>query len=374
MLNRRLLRIKAMQSIYSFKQNEESDYNLALEKLKEDFRFELNMIGKFEAPRMKKEEEIATQIFKNTVLPTEQTEVDTSELSDKGKELANDTIQFYKTKRSKDYIHHKRKMVREAEEIYDRYILLLHLFNEMVALDTSKGIFASNKAIKCLLSSEKLIKLIKTKEVKWDTATVRSWYKIISKEETLLENLKAENDDFEGHRMRFRIIIRDFIFKHDIALSYFDELDINWAENKSILKSMLINTVKSIEEDSCEDADLFLLSRNWEDDRQFFQQLFELYVEQENYYDELILEKAKTWSADRIAVVDKILMKMAICEILNYSNIPVKVSINEYIDISKIYSTPKSGQYINGMLEEIAKKLKNEGKIKKSGRGLIDNK
>ncbi len=374
MLNRRLLRIKAMQSIYSFKQNEESDYNLALEKLKEDFRFELNMIGKFEAPRFKKDEEIATLIFKNAIEPQEHAEIDASELSEKGKELANDAIHFYKTKRSKDYIHHKRKMVTEAEKIYDRYILLLHLFNEMVSLDAEGGIFVSNPVINCLLKSEKLARLIKTKEVKWDTATIKSWYKIINKEEELLENLKKEANDFEGNRMRFRIIIRDFIFKHDVVLSYFDELDINWSENKSILRSMLINTVKSIEEGACEDADLFLLSRNWEDDRHFFQQLFELYVEQENYYDELIVEKTKTWSADRIAVVDKILMKMAICEMLNFPNIPVKVSINEYIDVSKSYSTPKSGQYINGMLDEISKKLKNEGKIKKSGRGLIDNK
>ena len=117
-----------------------------------------------------------------------------------------------------------------------------------------------------------------------------------------------------------------------------------------------------------------MLSKNWKDDRTFFKELFELYVAQENYYDELIAEKTRTWAADRIAVIDKILMKMAICEMLNYPNIPVKVSINEYIDISKNYSTPKSGQYINGMLDEISKKLSNEGKIKKSGRGLNDNK
>jgi N utilization substance protein B len=363
-----------MQSIYSFKQNEESDFNITVDKLKEDFRFELNMIGKVEAPRMKVEENIAIQLFRNAVLPFESIEVDVTKLSDISKGLANDAILFYKTKRSKDYLHHKSKMIIEAEKIYDRYILLLHFFNEMVQLDVPDGIFTGNKAINCLLSSEKLLHLIKTKEVKWDTAKVRSWYKTLHKETELLENLRQEKEGFEGDRMRFRIIVRDFIFKHDLVLSHFEELDINWAENKSILKSMLINTVKAIEEDSCQDADLFLLSRNWEDDRQFFQQLFELYVEQENYYDELITEKAKTWAADRIAIIDKILMKMAICEMLNYPNIPVKVSINEYIDVSKIYSTPKSGQYINGMLDEISKKLTNEGKIKKSGRGLIDNK
>ena len=374
MLNRRLLRIKAMQSIYAFKQNEVSDFNITLEKIKEDFRFELNMIGKVEAPRMKIEEDIATQIFRNAILPTEAKEVAIEKLSEKGKELANNAIHFYKTKRNKDYLNHKSKMVIEAEKIYDRYILLLHLFNEMVHVDKAGGIFSGNKAIQCLLSSTNLQQLIKTKEIRWEMATIKNWYKIFHKETELLSSLAQESADFEGDRMRFRIIIRDFIFKHDVVLSHFEELDINWAENKSILRSMLINTVKAIDEGNCEESGLFLLSKNWADDRTFFKELFELYVAQENYYDELIAEKTRTWAADRIAVIDKILMKMAICEMFNYPNIPVKVSINEYIDISKNYSTPKSGQYINGMLDEISKKLSNEGKIKKSGRGLIDNK
>ncbi|UZR95798.1 transcription antitermination factor NusB [Chondrinema litorale] len=374
MLNRRLLRIKAMQSIYAFKQNEESDFYLALEKMSEDFRFELNMIGKTEAPRMKVEEDIATQIFKNAVFPDETVEVNTSLLSDKSKEIANEVIHFYKTKRNNDYTHHKRKMVKEAESIYDRYLMFLRFFEEMVLLDKPTGIFASNKVISCLLRSTKLQRLIATKELKWDPVIAKRWHKLFYKEETILSELSTHERDFEGDRLRFRILVRDFLFKNEIVLSHFEEDDINWAENKSILKSMLINTIKSVEEGACEDAELFLLSRNWEEDRIFFQQLFELYLTEENYYEKLITEKTKTWSADRIAVIDKILMKLAICEMMNFPNIPVKVSINEYIDISKSYSTPKSGQYINGMLDEISKKLSDEGKLKKSGRGLIDNK
>ena len=374
MLNRRLLRIKAMQSIYAFKQNEESDFYLALEKMSEDFRFELNMIGKTEAPRIKVEEEIATQIFKNAVFPDNSQEVDTTLLSDKSKEIANEVIHFYKTKRNNDYLHHKRKMVKEAESIYDQYLMFLKFFEEMILLDNPNGMFATNKVISCLLRSQKLQRLIATKELKWDAILAKRWHKLIYKEETVITQLKELSDDFEGDRMSFRIIVRDFLFKNEIVLSHFEEDDINWAENKSILKSMLINTIKSVEEGSCEEAELFLLSRNWEDDKIFFQQLFELYLSEENYYEKLISEKTKTWSADRIAVIDKILMKLAICEMTNFPNIPVKVSINEYIDISKSYSTPKSGQYINGMLDEISKKLSDEGKIKKSGRGLIDNK
>jgi N utilization substance protein B len=88
----------------------------------------------------------------------------------------------------------------------------------------------------------------------------------------------------------------------------------------------------------------------------------------------LIEQKSEKWRTERIAKVDKVLINMAITEMVNFPSIPVKVTINEYIDISKRYSTPKSWQFLNGMLDAISKQMIDEGKIKKSGRGLLDNK
>jgi len=86
----------------------------------------------------------------------------------------------------------------------------------------------------------------------------------------------------------------------------------------------------------------------------------------------MIAERTKNWESERIALMDTILMKMAICELLNFPSIPVKVTINEYLELSKDYSTPKSNSFINGILDKILGDLKKTNTIKKIGRGLIE--
>jgi len=88
----------------------------------------------------------------------------------------------------------------------------------------------------------------------------------------------------------------------------------------------------------------------------------------------MIAAKTKNWEVDRLANTDQIILKMAISEMMNFRNIPVKVTINEYIELSKNYSTPKSKQFVNGILDVISNELKETGQMKKSGRGLLDNK
>jgi N utilization substance protein B len=89
-------------------------------------------------------------------------------------------------------------------------------------------------------------------------------------------------------------------------------------------------------------------------------------------YQELIAQKTQNWEPDRIAMMDTLLMKMAIVEFINFTSIPVKVTINEYLEISKEFSTPKSNSFINGILDKILFELKAQNKIKKIGRGLIE--
>ena len=113
---------------------------------------------------------------------------------------------------------------------------------------------------------------------------------------------------------------------------------------------------------------------NWDEDKEFFQNIFNFTIQSDRENKALIAQKTKNWDIDRLAFTDKIIISMAITEMQNFPSIPVKVSINEYIDISKTYSTPKSKQFVNGLLDVMAKELTESGKIRKSGRGLLDNK
>ena len=102
--------------------------------------------------------------------------------------------------------------------------------------------------------------------------------------------------------------------------------------------------------------------------------IYDYTVDNEEEYEGIISNKSKNWEIDRVALTDKIILEMAVAEMINFPSIPIKVTINEYIELSKLYSTPKSKQFVNGILDVLSEELKKEGKIKKSGRGLLDNK
>jgi N utilization substance protein B len=138
------------------------------------------------------------------------------------------------------------------------------------------------------------------------------------------------------------------------------------------LSSKVLKTIKGTEEES--DEILPELALNWEEDKEFFQEIYNLTIASEREYSELIATTTKNWEVERIALTDRVILIMALSEMVNFPSIPTKVSINEYIDISKTYSTPKSKQFVNGLLDTLSKELTESGKIRKSGRGLIDNK
>ena len=112
---------------------------------------------------------------------------------------------------------------------------------------------------------------------------------------------------------------------------------------------------------------------NWTDDREFAETLYRRALLDDARMEQLIAEAVPNWDVERVALLDKIILKMALAEMQLFRSIPVKVTINEYIEISKLYSTPKSKQFVNGVLDKLAQDLAASGDIRKSGKGLLDN-
>jgi N utilization substance protein B len=131
-------------------------------------------------------------------------------------------------------------------------------------------------------------------------------------------------------------------------------------------------STKTFKIEALEDLCLQKLALQWEDDKSFFEDLFEFTLESDKDLNRWVNDQTKNWDSDRLAMTDLILLKMAVAEMIKFPSIPVKVSINEYIELAKNYSTPKSGPFINGILDEISIRLTSEKIIQKSGRGLID--
>ena len=158
-------------------------------------------------------------------------------------------------------------------------------------------------------------------------------------------------------------------------LSFFSEKDLNWTENKAIVRSLAAKVLKNATSSEVPiDEILPEIAINWEEDKEFFENIFNFTIENAMESKALIAEKTKNWDIERLAFTDKVIISMALAEMIHFPSIPVKVTINEYIDISKTYSTPKSKQFVNGLLDVLSKELMDQGKIRKSGRGLLDNK
>jgi N utilization substance protein B len=134
--------------------------------------------------------------------------------------------------------------------------------------------------------------------------------------------------------------------------------------------SMVIKTLKSIELE--EPLYLLPLYKEDDDEQEFIRQLLRKTISMDKENEALIDDLTKNWELERIAKMDIILMKMALTELQIFNNIPTKVTLNEYIEISKFYSTPKSNGFINGVLDKAIDRLKKEKKIVKIGRGLIN--
>ncbi len=287
-------------------------------------------------------------------------------------------------------------MLSAAENIpslYMKVLLLLAEFAEMVYEENEKRLKGSriqsaaepislnlhqNKIVHFINNSRSLKAEMVRRNISWadDRDLVKSWYKdYVKTDEAFLTYARLDAPTFEQDQEIAIHLVKKIIFKVDAIMDYFQSMDINWAENKSITKSLAANIIKWYAPDiDPDDFELPEISQNWEEDKQFFEDIFDETVKNRLINKALISPKTKNWDFDRIASTDRIILDMALTEMQFFHSIPVKVTINEYIELSKNYSTPKSKQFINGLLDVLSAELDKAGKIRKSGRGLLDNK
>lgn len=378
MLNRRTLRIKAMQTLFAYYQSREANYELALEFIAETFAPDLNSMEVQDKEQLKKDRAESSKIFKS--------HFDNKEYSSNNgrpDQIAEEAIRDYHQRNLKDQKHYNKIMIQDAEKIVDRYISILLLLVEFANLaerdaKLNQTAFVKNLLIKSIRFNKSIETISLRRNLNWTNESdhVRQWYKeLLKTDETYKNYIKKEDHSFEEDKELVQHIVKNIVFKSEIINLYMEERDLNWDEDRAIIKSLVSKTIKSIPKSESEEGfELQELSYNWEDDKTFFQKLFEETIKVEEKYESLIAEKTKNWDIERIAATDKIIMEMAITEMINFPSIPVKVTINEYIEVAKRYSTPKSKVFINGILDVIADELENKGVIRKSGRGLIDNK
>lgn len=200
---------------------------------------------------------------------------------------------------------------------------------------------------------------------------VRAIYRQVEKEEDLEMILNSEID-LEIKKASLVRIFKKHIANNETIQHFFEEENVLWADDLDLASSMVVKTMKLFNVDEDPKIPLLDLYKDEKDEIHFIKELFKKTIELDTENEKLIQDKAKNWEVERIALIDMILMKMAIAEAKSFPTIPVKVTLNEYIELSKFYSTPKSSKFINGILDKLFQELKTSGIITKTGRGLIE--
>ena len=247
---------------------------------------------------------------------------------------------------------------------------------ELIKKSTSRFNLSGNRIINFLEKNTQIIDgLIKHKNG-WNTKTekIRNWYNVLLQEEFYKNYVTIEKPKFEEDFDFLQNLIVKFLFKNNDIQKSFEEENIFWNEDFLIIKSMIKKTLKTLNSSNFNTFATASLSEDIKDDIKFACSLFDCVIDNSTEYDGHISKYAKNWDIERISLMDRTILRMGIGEMVNFRNIPVKVSINECIDIAKNYSSPKSGKFINGLLDVISLNLLKEKKIIKTGKGLIDNK
>ena len=248
--------------------------------------------------------------------------------------------------------------------------------NELIKKSVTRFNLSNNTVINFLEKNSEIIDgLIKHKNsFNIKSEEIRNWYNALLNEEFYKRYVSLYNPTFDQEYEFFQNLILKFLLKNEDITKFFEEDNIFWNEDVLIVKSMIKKTLKTLNSPNFNTFASASLSEDIKDDLKFASSLFDFVIDNSDNYDEYISKFAKNWDLERISLMDRTILKMGIGEMINFSNIPVKVSINECIEIAKNYSSPKSGKFINGLLDVISLNLLKENKIIKTGKGLIDNK
>ncbi len=300
------------------------------------------------------------------------------------------TLYAYSLSEDKQIKDFEKALFKSVDEVNQMYIWALNLLDEVAEyvlidaegrankfLPTEKDkIYTTklhtNSFIESLRQNRAYLENVKKYNVSWsfDPEIVRSIFADLKVSDEYLQYLKQEDRSIAAEKDIIKYIFKKILLKSADVDQVFETKFINWPVDREVLQAMIAKTFKNFSSENPLQNQLANLTPNWDEDSEYILDLLRLTIRNTKEFQDMISEKTKNWESDRIALVDNILMQMAICELISFSTIPVKVTINEYIELSKAFSTVKSNTFINGILDKILAELTQNNRIQKEGRGL----
>lgn len=227
--------------------------------------------------------------------------------------------------------------------------------------------FVENRFIAQLEVNKQLLEFSNNQKKTWENEAdfVKNLCDKILESDIYKEYMASETSSYEEDRELWRKLYKNIIFNNIELDQVLEDQSLYWNDDKEIVDTFVLKTIKRFDEKNGAKQELLPEFKD-EEDQDFARRLFRRTILNADYYRHLISENTKNWDLDRVAFMDVVIMQIALAEILSFPNIPVSVSLNEYVEIAKLYSTPKSGGFINGTLDGIVNSLKKENKLTKN--------
>lgn len=237
---------------------------------------------------------------------------------------------------------------------------------EREGTETPSQRFAFNKFATQLEENKQLNLFMEDKKMSWenDVEAVRKLCDQIERSPLYQGYMMSDAEDYETDRELWRRIYRTLIQGNEELDAILEEKSLYWNDDKEIVDTFVLKTIKRFDPANKADQEL-LPEYDDTEDREYALKLFRSTILNADTYQRYMSETSRNWNFSRLAYMDVVLMQIAIAEMLTFPNIPISVTINEYVDLAKLYSTPKSGGYINGMLDAIARHLVDTGRLLK---------
>ncbi len=301
------------------------------------------------------------------------------------------SLYAYHQSHNQDIGSGEKELLFGVEKIYDLYLYQLTLLGELISqeerimeenrlkrLPSPEDLnpnrrFVDNACLKMVAESENLQKRASARGISWGSnqELVRKLLSRLKSQKYYAEYMASSGDDPEEDT---RFVVKMFkkdILPFELLHSFYEEQSIYWIDDWEVVSEMLIKTLRQSDLNKGKLALMDLFKE--ESDRVFAIELFRKAIVNHSAFNEIISSRTRNWDVERIALMDMIIMEMALTEVLKFPDIPVKVSLNEYIELSKMYSTPKSKVFVNGVLDKLVEQFNREGKIHGASPGLHDN-
>lgn len=300
------------------------------------------------------------------------------------------TLYAYYKDGEKTPLRARQELLKSYSDTYSLYAILLDFVNELTRYAreqneqashrarvthisyTPNTRFIKNKFAEQMFQNNALRKIMANEHLEWDAgmSAVSGIYKELIESDFYKEYMALKETDYDTDKKLWRKIYTELMTENKILYSALEELELvldrqNWTSDSDEIISYIIKTIKRFREDSDANQELLPMFER-EDELDFGTELLHQALAHKDEYQEMIYSHLKNWDPDRVAYMDKIILLAALAEIINFPNIAIKVSINEYIEIAKEYSGDKSHIFINGILDEILREMKRNDQLPKA--------